>query len=77
MDHVNTPTAYREIAVTVAVVLLTTALVTIVALLAATAAGKLARMDNASYATALTRAATTFAGVITLAAVVAGTLLGR
>ncbi|MFF3431367.1 hypothetical protein [Streptomyces sp. NPDC002602] len=59
---------------TVAVVLLTTAFVTVVALLAAAGAGKLARMDNASYPTAVTRAATTFAGVITLAAVVAGTL---
>ncbi|MGY4394750.1 hypothetical protein [Streptomyces sp. TE12347] len=56
------------------VALLTTALVTIVALLAATAAGKLARMDGASYPTALTRAATTFAAVITLAAAVAGAL---
>jgi hypothetical protein len=60
--------------VTVAVVLLTTALVTLVALLAAAAAGKLARMDNTSYPTALTRAATTFAAVITLASVVGGTL---
>lgn len=59
---------------TVTVVLLTTALVTVVALLAAAGAGKLARMDNATYPTALTRAATTFAAVITLAAVVAGTL---
>ncbi|MEV7190418.1 hypothetical protein AB0N81_01235 [Streptomyces sp. NPDC093510] len=59
---------------TVTVVLLTTTFVTLVALLAAAGAGKLARMDNASYPTALTRAATTFATVITLAAVVAGTL---
>ncbi|MFB6627231.1 hypothetical protein ACFCWD_22850 [Streptomyces sp. NPDC056374] len=59
---------------TVAVVLLSTALVIIVALLAATAAGKLARMDNGSYPTALTRAAATFAAVITLASVVTGTL---
>ncbi|MFE5519892.1 hypothetical protein ACFQ9Q_19530 [Streptomyces virginiae] len=59
---------------TVAVVLLTTALVTLVALLAAAGAGKLARMDNASYPTALTRAATTFVAVITLAAVVASAL---
>ncbi|MFD9303021.1 hypothetical protein ACFWCB_10150 [Streptomyces sp. NPDC060048] len=74
LRHVNAPNAYREIAVTVAVVLLATAFVTVVALLAAAAAGKLARMDHASYPTALTRAATTFAAVITLAAVVAGTL---
>lgn len=59
---------------TVAVVLLTTAFLTVVALLAATAAGKLARMDGASYPTALTRAATTFAAVITLSTAVAGTL---
>ncbi|MFF4648232.1 hypothetical protein [Streptomyces sp. NPDC001389] len=60
---------------TIAVVLLTTALVTVIALLAATAAGTLARMDNASYPTAITRAATTFAAVITLVAAVASTLL--
>ncbi|MEW1723901.1 hypothetical protein ACIP88_33750 [Streptomyces uncialis] len=59
---------------TIAIVLLTTAFVTVVALLAAVGAGKLARMDNASYPTALTRAATTFVAVITLAAVIAGTL---
>ncbi|WP_234042183.1 hypothetical protein [Streptomyces marianii] len=59
---------------TLAVVLLTTAFVTVVALLAAAGAGKLARMDHASYPTALTRAAATFAAVITLAAVVTGTL---
>ncbi|MFJ5551233.1 hypothetical protein [Streptomyces sp. NPDC093225] len=55
---------------TVAVVLLTTALITLVALLAGAAAGKLARMDGATYPTALTRAATTFGAVITLATVV-------
>ncbi|MFE5521418.1 hypothetical protein ACFQ9Q_27385 [Streptomyces virginiae] len=59
---------------TVAVVLLTTAFVTFVALLAAAGAGKLARMDKASYPAALTRAAAAFVTVITLAAVVAGTL---
>ncbi|MFF0205830.1 hypothetical protein [Streptomyces sp. NPDC005017] len=52
----------------VAVVLLTTALVTVVAVLAGAGAGKLARMDGATYPTALTRAATAFAAVITLAA---------
>ncbi|MER5202275.1 hypothetical protein [Streptomyces sp. NPDC002825] len=52
---------------TVAVVLLAIALVLVVALLAATAAGKLARMDGATYPTALTRAATAFVAVITLA----------
>ncbi|MFF5721266.1 hypothetical protein [Streptomyces buecherae] len=59
---------------TVAVILLATAFVTLIALLTATAAGKLARMDNTSYPTALTRATTTFAAVITLAAVVTCTL---
>ncbi|MFJ9871170.1 hypothetical protein [Streptomyces sp. NPDC101165] len=56
---------------TVAVVLLTTALVIVVALLAAAGVGKLARMDGASYPAALTRAAVTFAAVITLTATVA------
>ncbi|WP_079072803.1 hypothetical protein [Streptomyces canus] len=55
---------------TVAVVLLATALIVVVALLTGTAAGKLARMDGATYPTALTRAATAFAAVITLAAAV-------
>lgn len=55
----------------VAVILLTTALVTVVALLAAAGAGKLARMDGATYPAALTRAAVTFAAVITLTATVA------
>ncbi|MFG3351665.1 hypothetical protein [Streptomyces sp. NPDC048001] len=50
-----------------AVALLTTALVIIVALLAAAGAGKLARLDGATYPTALTRAATTFTAVLTLA----------
>ncbi|MEW1639302.1 hypothetical protein AB0469_35270 [Streptomyces sp. NPDC093801] len=59
---------------TVAVALLTIALVIVIALLAATGAGKLARMDGATYPTALTRAATAFAAVITLAAAVAGAL---
>ncbi|WP_218780776.1 hypothetical protein [Streptomyces caniscabiei] len=59
---------------TVAVALLTTALVIVIALLAAAGAGKLARMDGATYPTALTRAATAFATVITLAAAVAGAL---
>ncbi|WP_202122778.1 hypothetical protein [Streptomyces sp. BA2] len=66
------PTAYRESIV--AVVLLTTALVIVIALLAAAGAGKLARMDGATYPTALTRAATTFTAVITLAAAVTAAL---
>ncbi|MER6205963.1 hypothetical protein [Streptomyces sp. NPDC001642] len=55
---------------TVAVVLLATALVLVVALLAAVGAGKLARMDGASYPAALTRAGCAFVTVITLAAAV-------
>jgi hypothetical protein len=51
-----------------AIVLLTAALVVVLALLAAVAAGKLARLDGASYPTAFIRAATTFAAVLTLAA---------
>ena len=66
------PTMYRESVVSV--VLLTTALVIIVALLAAAGAGKLARMDGATYPAALTRAATAFAAVITLAASVTAAL---
>ncbi|MFE5213273.1 MULTISPECIES: hypothetical protein [unclassified Streptomyces] len=55
-------------------VLLTIAFVVIVALLAAASAGKLARLDGATYPTAVMRAATTFATVLTLAATVAGAL---
>lgn len=54
----------------VAVILQTTAIVLVVALLAAADAGKLARMDGATYPAALTRAAAAFATVITLAAAV-------
>lgn len=64
-------TVYRELAVAVAVVLLATALIIVVALLAGAAAGKLARMDGATYPAALARAATAFATVITLATAVA------
>ncbi|MFJ6372699.1 hypothetical protein ACIQK5_31515 [Streptomyces virginiae] len=56
------------------VVLLTAALIVVLALLAATAAGKLARLDGASYPTAITRAATTFAAVLTLAAALSAAL---
>jgi hypothetical protein len=66
------PTVYKESVV--AVVLLTTALVIVVALLAAAGAGKLSRMDGATYPAALTRAAITFAAVITLAASVTAAL---
>ncbi|MER5905083.1 hypothetical protein ABT150_34230 [Streptomyces mirabilis] len=57
-----------------ALVLITTALVVILALLVAVAAGTLARLDGATYPAALMRAATTFAAVITLAAAVTGAL---
>ncbi|WP_030194521.1 hypothetical protein [Streptomyces sp. NRRL S-87] len=55
-------------------VLVVTALVLLFALLAAAGAGKLARLDGASYATALARAAVTFAAVLTLAAAVTSAL---
>ncbi|MCI3227091.1 hypothetical protein [Streptomyces sp. NP-1717] len=58
----------------VAVVLQTTALVIVVALLVAAGTGKLARIDGATYPAALTRAATAFAAVITLAATVTAAL---
>ncbi|MET9111925.1 hypothetical protein [Streptomyces zhihengii] len=57
-----------------AVVLLTIALVIVVALLVAASAGKLARMEGATYPTALTRAGAAFAAVLTLAATVAAAL---
>ncbi|GAA2766533.1 hypothetical protein GCM10010103_55740 [Streptomyces paradoxus] len=56
----------------VAVLPLAIALVTVIAVLAALGPGKLARMDGASYPTALTRAAVAFAAVITLASAAAG-----
>ncbi|MFJ3867650.1 hypothetical protein [Streptomyces nigra] len=56
---------------TAALALLTTALTIVIALLAAAAAGKLARLDGATYPTALTRAAITFAAVLTLTATIA------
>lgn len=68
------PIVYRESAVNVAVVLLGAALVVFAALLVAAAAGKLARIDGATYPAALARAAVTFAAVITLAATVTGAL---
>lgn len=58
----------------VAVVLLATTLVVIIAVLAAAGAGKLARLDGATYPAALNRAAVTFAAVITLASTVTGTV---
>ncbi|GHG32904.1 MULTISPECIES: hypothetical protein [Streptomyces] len=56
------------------VVLLVTALVLILALLTAVGAGKLARLDGASYPAALTRAAVAFAGTLTLAAAITAAL---
>jgi len=60
--------------VNVALALLTTALVLVIALLAAAGAGKLARLDGATYPAALTRAATAFTAVLTLATAVTGAL---
>lgn len=68
------PLVRRESVVTVAVVLLATALVIVIALLAAAGAGKLARIDGATYSAALILAATTFAAVITLTATVASVI---
>lgn len=51
-------------------VLLTGADVVLFALLAAAVVGKLARLDGATYPTALARAATAFAAVLTLAATI-------
>jgi hypothetical protein len=53
-----------------AVVLFTIAIVLIAAFLAAAVAGKVARLDGATYPAALLRAATAFATVLTLAAAV-------
>ncbi|MFD9522509.1 hypothetical protein [Streptomyces sp. NPDC059979] len=57
-----------------ALVLFAAALVVMFALLAAAAAGTLARLDGATYPTALMRAATTFAAVLTLAGAIATVL---
>lgn len=53
---------------TVALVLLAIGLVIVVALLAAAGAGVLARLDGATYPTALTRASAAVTAVIALAA---------
>jgi hypothetical protein len=50
------------------VVLICAALIAVVAMLVAAGAAKLARMDGATYPTAIMVAAVTFAAVITLAA---------
>ncbi|MBL1104464.1 hypothetical protein JK361_07605 [Streptomyces sp. 5-8] len=56
------------------VVLFTIALVLIAALLAAAVAGKIARLDGATYPAAFFRAATAFAAVLTLASAVTAAL---
>ncbi|MEU6120215.1 hypothetical protein ABZ840_37445 [Streptomyces sp. NPDC047117] len=58
----------------VAVVTLTAALITVFALLAAAGAGKLARLDGASYPAALKQAATAFTATLTLAAAITAAL---
>jgi hypothetical protein len=63
-EYVNSP----------ATILLTTALTIVVAVLVAAGAAKLARMDDASYPTALTRAAVAFTATLTLAAATATVL---
>ncbi|MBK3646713.1 hypothetical protein [Streptomyces sp. MBT33] len=57
-----------------AIGLIITALVVIFGLLTAAGAGKLARLDGATYPAALMRAAAAFAAVLTLAAAVTGAL---
>ncbi|MFD5633594.1 hypothetical protein ACFWJM_05540 [Streptomyces sp. NPDC127077] len=59
---------------TVALILLSSALVMTLALLAATAAGILARIDGATYPAAFTRAATAFATTLTLASAITAAL---
>ncbi|MFI1094295.1 hypothetical protein [Streptomyces sp. NPDC020917] len=56
----------------VALILLTTALVVAVAILAAVGAGFLARIDQATVPAAITRAAAVFAAVLTLACAATG-----
>ncbi|MFE4662555.1 hypothetical protein ACFRFJ_38440 [Streptomyces hydrogenans] len=60
----------------IALVLLTIVIVLVIALLAAAGAGKLARLDGATYPTALTRAALAFTAVLTLAAAVTAAFTG-
>ncbi|MDH6604486.1 putative membrane-bound mannosyltransferase [Streptomyces sp. SAI-208] len=55
---------------TVAIALLTVAVVVVIALLAAVGAGMLARIDGATWPTAFTRAANGFAAVLALAAAI-------
>ncbi|MGW6455195.1 hypothetical protein ACWF94_04585 [Streptomyces sp. NPDC055078] len=75
MGHIQRPVVRREFAVSgLAVVLITATLVVVLALLAAAGAGKLARMDGATYPVAVTRAAVAFAATLTLAAALTGAL---
>ncbi|MFJ3311057.1 hypothetical protein ACIPSA_50680 [Streptomyces sp. NPDC086549] len=57
-----------------ALVLLAAAVVVLAALIAAAGAGKLARLDGATYPAALMRAAAVFAAVLTLTASVTAAL---
>ncbi|WP_316782883.1 hypothetical protein [Streptomyces sasae] len=67
--------AFRELFVSgLAVVFVSAALVVNFALLVAVAAGKLARLEGATYPAAVMRSATAFAAVLTLAATVTGAL---
>ncbi|MEU3344238.1 hypothetical protein ABZ723_04395 [Streptomyces sp. NPDC006700] len=59
---------------TLTVVLFTTVLIVLLALMTAATAAKLARLDGASYPTAIKHAATAFAGVLTLAGVITAAL---
>ncbi|MGW1171248.1 hypothetical protein [Streptomyces sp. NPDC002550] len=56
------------------IVLITAAFVVILALLVAAGAGKLARLDGATYSTAVMRSAAAFGAVLTVAAAVTGAL---
>lgn len=56
------------------ILLIAVALIVIFALLTAAGAGKLARLDGASYPAALARAAVAFAGTLTLAAAITAAL---
>lgn len=58
------------------IVLLSTTLVVVLAVLAAAVAGKLARLDGASYPSSLMRAASTFLTVLMLAAAATSALAG-
>jgi hypothetical protein len=60
--------------VSVVVALLAVALVIILAVMAAAGAGKLARLDGASYPVAIKQAAITFAAVLTLASTLTAVL---